>query len=57
MKLSTAERARVHVLTDVQVLVSATEIRRALQAGEDCSAWLPQRVLQYIRNHRLYGAS
>lgn len=56
MQLSAAERARVHVLTDVQVPVSATEIRRALQAGEDCSEWLPQRVLDYIRERGLYKA-
>jgi len=54
MQLSAAERARVHVLTELQVPVSATEIRRALEAGEDCSAWLPRRVLEYIRKHRLY---
>jgi nicotinate-nucleotide adenylyltransferase len=56
MQLSATARARVHVLTDVQVPVSATEIRRALQAGEDCSEWLPQRVLDYIRKRGLYGA-
>jgi nicotinate-nucleotide adenylyltransferase len=56
MQLSAAESARVHVLTDVQVPVSATEIRRRLQAGEDCSEWLPQRVLDYIRERRLYRA-
>ena len=54
MQLSAAERARVHLLTDVQVPVSATEIRRRLQAGEDCSDWLPPRVLAYIREHGLY---
>lgn len=57
MQLSAAERARVHLLTDVQVPVSATEIRRRLEAGEDCSELVPQRVLDYIRQHRLYGAS
>jgi len=57
MQLSAAERARVHVLTDVQVPVSATEIRRCLEAGEDCSEWLPRRVLDYIREHGLYKAS
>jgi nicotinate-nucleotide adenylyltransferase len=54
MALSAAERARVHLLTDVQVPVSATEIRQRLQAGEDCSAWVPERVLDYIRQHGLY---
>jgi nicotinate-nucleotide adenylyltransferase len=57
MKLTAAERARVHMLADVQVPVSATEIRRRLAIGEDCSEWLPQRVLDYICQHRLYGAS
>jgi nicotinate-nucleotide adenylyltransferase len=55
MPLTVAERARVHLLTDVQVPISATEIRRCLQSGEDCSQWLPQSVLAYIRQHRLYG--
>jgi len=54
MQLSSAERARVHVLTELQVPVSATEIRRRLQAGEDCSEWLPQPVLDYIRERGLY---
>jgi len=54
MQLSPAERERVHVLTELQVPVSATEIRRRLQAGEDCSEWLPQRVLDYIRARGLY---
>jgi len=56
MQLSAAERARVHLLAEVQVPVSATEIRRALEAGEDCSAWMPRRVWDYIRQHGLYGA-
>jgi nicotinate-nucleotide adenylyltransferase len=54
MRLTTEERARVRVLTELQVPVSATEIRRQLEAGEDCSGWLPQRVLDYIRKHGLY---
>ena len=57
MQLSAAERARVHVLSDVHVPVSATAIRRRLQAGEDCSVWLPKSVQTYIREHGLYGAS
>jgi len=56
MQLSASELARVHVLAEVQVPASATEIRRRLAAGEDCSEWLPQRVLDYIRQHKLYGA-
>jgi len=56
MALSAAERARVHLLADVQVPVSATEIRRRLETGEDCSELVPQRVLDYILRRRLYGA-
>jgi len=56
MPLSAAERVRVHLLEDVQVPVSATEVRRRLITGEDCSGWLPPRVLGYIRQHKLYGA-
>jgi nicotinate-nucleotide adenylyltransferase len=56
MQLTSEERPRVHVLTELHVPASATEIRRQLEAGEDCSAWLPQRVLGYIRKHKLYGA-
>jgi nicotinate-nucleotide adenylyltransferase len=56
MQFSAAERVRVHLLKDVQVPVSATEVRRRLITGEDCSGWLPQRVLDYIRQHKLYGA-
>jgi nicotinic acid mononucleotide adenylyltransferase len=56
MQLSEAERSRVHVLTDLHVPISATEIRRRLQADEDCSDVIPQRVMEYIRQHKLYGA-
>jgi nicotinate-nucleotide adenylyltransferase len=56
MQLSASESARAHLLTDVQMPVSATEIRRRLETGEDCSEWLPLRVLDYIRQHNLYGA-
>lgn len=56
MQLSAVERARVHVLTDLHVPISATEIRRRLQDGEDCSGVIPRRVMEYIRQHKLYGA-
>jgi nicotinate-nucleotide adenylyltransferase len=55
MPLTPDERTRIHLLTEVQVPISATEIRRCLQSGKDCSQWLPPSVLKYIRQHRLYG--
>ena len=33
---------------------SATEVRRRLQADESLDDWLPEAVLNYIREHRLY---
>jgi len=36
--------------------VSATEIRRRLQAGESCEGILPSAVERYIRRHGLYRA-
>jgi len=53
--LSEAQLARVHLLSDVHEEVSASELRKRLRAGEDCSDWIPERVMEYIRNHRLYG--
>ena len=36
--------------------VSSTEIRQAMEAGQDVSPLVPWRVLQYAREHRLFGA-
>jgi nicotinate-nucleotide adenylyltransferase len=35
--------------------INSTEIRRRLSAGRDVSAMLNPKVLQYIREHGLYG--
>ena len=35
--------------------ISATEVRRRLGAGEDVGGMLPASVIEYIREHRLYG--
>jgi nicotinate-nucleotide adenylyltransferase len=48
-------RERIHVLNSVHEDVSATELRERLHNGEDCSDLLPAVVMQYIREHRLYG--
>jgi len=36
--------------------VSSSDVRRRLLAGEDVSSRVPARVLDYLRQHRLYGA-
>lgn len=55
VQLSAQQRLHVHLLVDVEEPVSATEIRKLLQAGSDCPGLLPSAVLAYIRAHRLYG--
>ena len=45
---------RVHLLTDVAEDISATELRRLLSHGSDCSAYVPEAVLAYIQDHELY---
>jgi len=52
--LSQAQRARVHLLATVHEEVSATELRRRLQAGDPCPGLLPPTVAEYIQTHRLY---
>lgn len=34
--------------------ISSTEIRERLRRGEDVSRWVPERVLRYARERRLY---
>ena len=36
--------------------VSSTEIRARLAAGDDVTVFLSDKVIEYIRKHRLYGA-
>jgi nicotinate-nucleotide adenylyltransferase len=55
LRLSTAQRGRVHLLETVHEDVSASELRQRLSAGDDCSDWLPRPVLEYIREHGLYA--
>ncbi len=54
LALTQAQRARVHLLTTVHEDVSATELRRRLQAGDPCPGLLPPAVAAYIHSHGLY---
>lgn len=52
---SPAQVERVHLLNGVDDPASATDIRALLRAGDDCSSLLTPGVLEYIREHHLYG--
>ena len=54
LHLTEKQRARVALLTEVEVPVSATELRRKLRDGENCGEWIPASVLSYITKHDLY---
>lgn len=46
----------IHFLSAAMLDVSATAVRRAIAAGEDAGALLPNAVWDYIRRNGLYGA-
>jgi nicotinate-nucleotide adenylyltransferase len=54
LHLTPHQQARVHLLTTVHEDISATVLRRRLQAGESCVDVLPAAVSDYIRTHHLY---
>jgi len=54
LALTPAQRARVHLLATVHEDVSATDLRRRLQAGDPCPGLLPPAVAAYIQSHGLY---
>ncbi len=54
LALTPAQRARVHLLATVHEEVSATALRRRLQAGDPCPGLLPPAVADYIQSHGLY---
>ena len=54
LDLTPAQRARVHLLTTLNEEVSATGLRRRLQAGDPCPGLLPPAVASYILSHHLY---
>ncbi len=54
LALTTAQRTRVHLLTDIHEDIAATTIRECLHAGQNCSQLLPAAVADYIATHRLY---
>jgi nicotinate-nucleotide adenylyltransferase len=54
LALTPGQLARVHLLTGIHEEISATEIRRRLHSGQDCSHLLPPSVADYIVARHLY---
>lgn len=54
LKLTEEQRERVHLLTDIHVDISATNIRAALAAGQTDVLGLPEAIHRYAREHHLY---
>lgn len=48
------EPPRVFFLDNVHMDVSSTQIRAQIYAGEDVSRLVPDNVLQYIKENKLY---
>ena len=55
LALTPEQRQRVHLLRSVDDPASATDIRALLRSGDDCADLLTPGVLEYIRQHHLYG--
>jgi nicotinate-nucleotide adenylyltransferase len=54
LALTSAQRARIHLLTTVHEEVSATELRLRLRTGDLCPGLLSPAVATYIETHHLY---
>ena len=49
LALTPGQFGRIHLLTGIHEEISATEIRRRLHSGQDCSHLLPPAVAHYAR--------
>ena len=54
LRLTPHQRARVHLLRSTDEDISATDLRRRLQTGNDCRGLVPAAVCDYIQSHYLY---
>jgi len=57
LRLTKEERGRIHLIETVHEEVSATDLRKRLESGEDCSDLIPPQVDSYIRSHGLYRSA
>ncbi len=54
--LDAAQRqGRLHLIPDIQVPASSTDLRGRLHRGEVCGDAIPEPVLAYIQTHSLYA--
>ena len=54
LTLTSAQRARVHLLETVHYDIAATDLRERLRGGDSCTDLLPPSIATYIQSHRLY---
>jgi nicotinate-nucleotide adenylyltransferase len=54
LDLTPNQMGRVHLLQTVHEDVAATNLRERLEAGDPCADLLPEAVVAYIQEHRLY---
>jgi nicotinate-nucleotide adenylyltransferase len=54
LRLTSAQRERIHLLDSIHEDVAATDLRERLQRGELCADLLPAAVAAYIEQHHLY---
>lgn len=49
------EKLRQNIIETPQIDISSTQIRKALSEGKDVSSMLDDKVLEYIKQNKLYG--
>lgn len=54
LRLTPHQHSRVHLLASTHEDISATDLRRRLQTGDNCTGLLPATVYDYIQSHGLY---
>ena len=47
--------ARIHIISEDVLEISSTEIRERIDSGADLTGLLPVKVIEIIRQERLYG--
>lgn len=52
--LNPRQRTRIHLLHGVEEDISATELRDRLRQGEPCQNLLTPKVVDFLKEHRLY---
>jgi len=52
--LTPNQRGRIHLLQTVHEDIAATNLRERLEADDPCADLLPEAVVAYIQEHRLY---